>query len=306
MTRKANKPAEAQEPNGEATSAFPEETISLARLSKDLKAAAKLLTPEQARYLVDTYYQIQQFRINARGQERAAEESREPHGFVSWTADLLDRIEASIKLSLDIFSEEHTAGRWAKRQMGVGPVLAAGLLAHIDPQKARTTSGLWRFAGLDPTQQWNKKEKRPWNAKLKVLAWKLGESFVKVHNKPEAYYGKVYADRKEEEIAKNAQRLFADQARAMLQKKNFSKDTKARQAYQQDLLPDGHIHARAKRYAVKLFLAHYFQVAWESTQQTQVPKPYVIGILGHAKYLAPPYWDPARREVQGEDGEQSA
>jgi hypothetical protein len=38
--------------------------------------------------------------------------------------------------------------------------------------------------------------KRPYNEKLKVLSWKIGESFVKVRNRPQDVYGKIYVERK--------------------------------------------------------------------------------------------------------------
>ena len=37
---------------------------------------------------------------------------------------------------------------------GIGEVISAGLLAHLDVTKARHASGYWRFAGLDPTNDW--------------------------------------------------------------------------------------------------------------------------------------------------------
>src|SRR6516164_4562085 len=42
----------------------------IARLKKDLREAAKGLTTEEARYLVDLYYQLQGFRIAAGNQTR--------------------------------------------------------------------------------------------------------------------------------------------------------------------------------------------------------------------------------------------
>jgi hypothetical protein len=39
---------------------------------------------------------------------------------------------------------------------------------------------------------------------------------------------------------------------------------------------------------VKLFLAHYHHVAWTLATGTPPPKPYVISILGHADFIAPP------------------
>ena len=37
---------------------------------------------------------------------------------------------------------------------GIGPVIAAGLLANIDIKQAPTVGHIWRFAGLDPTNKW--------------------------------------------------------------------------------------------------------------------------------------------------------
>src|SRR5690242_20222583 len=108
-----------------------EELETMVRLTKDLKQAARELTTGQARYLVDTYYQIQQFRIEADGQKRAAKEAGEPAHLVEWVGNLHRRLEGTIKGTLDAYSDVSSAGRWAKSMVGIGPVIAAGLLAHI-------------------------------------------------------------------------------------------------------------------------------------------------------------------------------
>ena len=45
--------------------------------------------------------------------------------------------------------------------------------------------------------------KRPWNADLKLICWKAGESFVKTSNHPSDIYGHIYAERKLWEIQQN-------------------------------------------------------------------------------------------------------
>ena len=137
---------------------------------------------------------------------------------------------------------------------------------------------------------WGKGEKRPWNARLKVVCWKAGESFVKVQNNDRDIYGTVYAERKALEQARNAEGLFADQAAAMLERKRIGKDTEAYKWYSQGMLPPAHIHARSTRYAVKLFLAHWHHVAYETEYAEEPPKPYVLTQLDHAHYIAPPNW----------------
>ena len=64
----------------------------------------------------------------------------------------------------------------------------------------------------------------------------------------------MYAERKAVELAKNAAGDYAATAATILSEKNWRKDTTTRAAYEAGRLSDGHIHARAKRYAVKLFL----------------------------------------------------
>jgi len=263
------------------------------RLKKDLRQAAATLSESEARYLVDYYYVMQDDRKRAHNQVRAlatAEPVEEPSDIVLWVADSTQRLEDEIRKTLDVYSSASTLGAWAKSITGIGPVIAAGLLAHIDIEQAPTAGHIWRFAGLDPTLVWAKKEKRPYNAKLKVLCWKIGESFVKVSNNASDVYGHIYQERKALEIERNEQSLFADQAAAKLQQFNIGKDTEAHKWYSGGKLPPAHIHARAKRYAVKLFLAHFHHVAFEVRYDTPPPKPYILTQGNHTHYLAPPNW----------------
>lgn len=260
------------------------------RLSRDLRNSAKQLTPSQARYLVDLYYQVQEYRKRAANQARAMGESGEPHELVTWVFGNMEMLENDIRRALDRYSDGQIPGQWAKSITGIGPVLSAGLLAHIDITQAPTVGHIWRFAGLDPTVTWEKKSKRPWNAKLKVLCWLAGESFVKVSNNEKDVYGHLYAVRKEQEQERNEAGAFAEQAAAVLANKKIGKDTDAYKAYSVGKLPPAHIHARAKRYAVKLFLAHYHHVAYETQYDAPPPKPYVLEHMGHVDYKAPPNW----------------
>ena len=161
-------------------------------------------------------------------------------------------------------------------------------MAHIDITRAPTVGHIWRYAGYDPTCEWKRGEKRPWNASLKVLCWKAGESFVKVSGKEEAFYGQIYKKQKEKYVAKNLAGGFAETAAATLKKKTWGRDTIARAAYESGRLPDGHIHAMAKRYAVKLFLAHLHDRWFRLHFGTEPPKPYPIAYLDHVHYIAPP------------------
>jgi len=261
----------------------------LGRLRRDLRASAALMKPEEARYLVDLYYMIQENRIRSAHQERTSEEIEEPTDIVTWCAAAFLRMENEIKAALHVYAKGSPVGLWALSQHGIGPVITAGLLSHIDIERAPTVGHIWRFAGLDPTVRWEKKTKRPWNARLKTLCWKIGDSFVKFHNHEKCVYGKVYEARKAQEIERNVAGVFADQAAASLAEKRF-KESATRTAYEAGRLPDGRIDLRARRYAVKLFLSHYHHVAFECRYGTPPPKPYIIEHGGHVHFVKPPNW----------------
>jgi hypothetical protein len=269
-------------------SPFLADSAPLAILTRDLKSAATTLTPDEARYLVDNYYAMQKFRIRCGNQVSALGKADEPHATVSFFGDQFELLEDQIRSALDKYSNAQAVGRWARAQKGIGPVIAAGLLAHIDIEKAPTAGHIWAFAGLDPSKKWDKGQKRPWNASLKRLCWIMGESFVKVSGYDDAYYGKLYATRKVYETTKNENGDYADQALESLRSKRFGDDTQAKKHYEAGRLPPARIHLRAKRYATKLFLAHFHHVAYVEHFGAEPPLPYPIAHLGHAHFIAPP------------------
>ena len=197
--------------------------VPVRKLNRDMGKAASTLTATEARYLVDSYYGMQDGRIRANNQIRALTASGEPHESIAWLSTESRVLEESVKRALDSYSANHPVGKRMRTVTGVGPVISAGLLAHIDITRAPTAGAIWRYAGLDPTSEWKKGQKRPHNASLKTLCWKLGESFVKVCNHKDAVYGKIYQERKEAEIVQNEAGAFADQAAAKLEKFNISR-----------------------------------------------------------------------------------
>lgn len=440
-------------------------------LTKDLKEASTTLSDQEARYLVDSYYLMQDDRKRAHNQVRAMGESIEPHSVILWLATNSQKLENNIKSALGVYAQGKEVGRWSQSIVGIGPVISAGLIANINMDKTPSVSSLWSYAGMggDDAPKWasratiqgyargiqdavgspqvafyrtclayNRKpidvykqlteqmideqsqieafafcngdpailqamrelypihddnalryafdasgidpddfyselfndwrpnfsevaaqlSKRPWNASLKTLCWKIGESFVKTCNmvtmtdgpgaghgatlhessgetyfvitanladmigehrsarypleaidipgrKTSQYrlfgdikytydsdYGPLYKQWKVEEEVANERGDFKAQAVAALVAKNYGKDTVARQFYEQGMLPPAQIHARARRKAVKLFLSHWWEVAYECHYHKKPDvKPYVIDRLGHKDYVAPPNWD---------------
>ena len=262
----------------------------LARLDKDLKDAATDLGRVQARYLTDCFYQLQDFRIASAAQVRSAED--EPNRVLSWFFAQMQVLENDIKRALKEFSSSYATGQWMQSICGIGPVISAGMLAQLDIRDCKTVSRWWRFAGLDPTVKWEKKSKRPWNAKLKVLCWKLGESFIKVQNKKNDYYGKIFRTRKDYEIDRNESGGNSETAARILTEKNWDKTTDAFKHYSEGHLPPAQINARARRYAVKMFLSHLHHAMFVDMYGKEPPVPYSFEQLegDHRHFVALPNW----------------
>jgi len=290
------------------------ETIK--RLGMDLKDAAMTLGRDEARFLVDAYYRMQEQRIRFDAQVREMMKEEEPHELLVWFGDQSRLLEGQVKEGLDYYSISLAAGRWARSVFGVGPVIAAGLLAHIDIERVEYAGQVWAFAGLT-NAEWKKKTRRPWNAELKTLCYKIGESFVKGRNSEKDMYGHLFGERKLKEWAKNLQGGNAEAAAVKAAK--VGKDTvaylwysgqinpkwaedlmksgkpfpqkfpkKATQGTGVAMLPPAHIHARARRWTVKLFLSHLFEVMYIAHHGREPEQPFVLTMDGHSRKIPVP------------------
>lgn len=259
--------------------------FNIAMTRRDIREAAKLLTETEARFLVDAYYIAQGDRIRNNNQERSMAKDGEPTLILAHLGTQARIREEFIKKVLDDYTVNNPVGTWMRTIHGVGPVTTAGLLAHIDIRKAATAGAIWKFAGIDGVTVWNKGEKRPWNASLKTLCFKIGESFVKTSGSDKSFYGKLYKERKALEVQRNEQGQFAGQAAAELQRKNYTKGTVTYNRLIEGKLSDAHLHARARRYAVKIFLSHLHEVMYKVILGVRPPLPFAIAILGHAHML---------------------
>ena len=260
----------------------------LERLHADLaQLHPDQLPPEQIRFLVRQYYALQKIRIACGNAATAAEKRGQPHFLGRWFHEQLLPLEDDIRTVLATWLTQVEPGRWCLAVVGVGPILAAGLLAHAYPDPPFATAGkLWRYAGLDPTASWQPGRSRPYNAQLKVLCYKLGESFMKFSNHPSCYYGQIYRARKEQEQRKNNAGHFSTLAQQAL---SYARDPQSRAYYEAGKLPPGRIELRARRYAVKLFLAHYQQIVWFCRYRVLPPAPYPLAYLGRSTWIAPPH-----------------
>jgi len=276
-----------------------DESLPALLLKADAKAmVANLVAAGEAglsavRALVESYYDQQHNRLETENRLRALSQRAEkerlaiPTEFPAWLAARNLDTEKALARILDEYTRQETSGMgaWARETVGIGPIISAGLLALIDMNIATNPSKIWRFFGLDPSVTWERGKKRPWNATGKVLCWKIGDSFVKLHNNPRCLYGKLYEQRKALEQQRDANGFNAETAKKTLAIKKFS-DKETRQTYESGHLPKGRIEQRARRWAVKIFLVHWWQEAWRRRYGTEPPNPYVIDKLGHTSVIA--------------------
>ena len=107
----------------------------LARLSKDVRLTSRELSRDEARGLVDMYYKLQHQRIALAGQIRAINQGAdepETTNVLSFFQSQVETLENQIRAALGEYAQKFVAGRWAQSLVGIGPVISAGLLCHID------------------------------------------------------------------------------------------------------------------------------------------------------------------------------
>lgn len=269
------------------TNLVPAELLKAFRAS--IREIQELPSDQEIRSLVDLYYSTQKVRVASNNAIKAIARGVDTGSpvLLHWFHEMLSIPEQSLKGLFKRYALSTETGKWSLGILGIGPVLAAGLLAHIDISHAPTVGHIWRYAGVDPTSTWGKGEKRPWNASLKTLVWKIGGQFVKLKHNERSFYYKVYAKRKAYEVERSEKGEMAEQAAGYLQAKNYSKNTEAYKAYSEGKLPDGQLDARARRYTAKLFLSHWHHVRYREVFHKEPPFPYPVSILGHGDFISP-------------------
>jgi len=261
------------------------------------------------RQLVSSYYGIQKVRV-AMGNRTMAivkEYGETEHTkMLKDVYDISEKIEKTIvKYIRSIVKEFPIYTQWLKYVVGVGDVLAAGLIAGIKtPARFSNISKLWHYCGQHvvdgeaPSRQ--RGAKVDWNPFMRTLCWKLGESFVKT----KGFYRSAYDRFRGEEERKNEEGIIRPIDKCVgyiprddkvveivgdkpLTKSKIEKLKKMGYAELRVGMTKAHIHARAKRKTVKLFLAHLWH-KWREIEGLPITKPYAHTLLGHSDFVEPP------------------
>lgn len=106
----------------------------LEKLRKDQRAAAGALTTSEVRYLVDLYYQVQEFRKAAGNQIASMTKAGESAAVLNWTFGVFERIEKEIQKWMDVYTlnEPSGMGKWARDQQIVRSRHLAGMNMAVD------------------------------------------------------------------------------------------------------------------------------------------------------------------------------
>lgn len=226
------------------------------------------------RMLADTYTQTQRLRIQTTNRLGAVERGVDQHmeGFLPESmarlAKRLEAAESECAEAMDSAIEGHPAMKWLGQVAGVGPVLAAKMLAMIDIRRCQTVSALWRFAGygvvvgtdgVGKRERPVKGEKLHYCIRLKTTLYLVGGSFLKLGDR--SPYRKVY-----------------DESRAFYTVHRLD-------------WTEGHRHAASMRRMIKRFLSHLW-ITWRTAEDLPIRAPYVAEQLGHTTISDP--WDYVR------------
>jgi len=152
------------------------------KMSKELKSTlVRIPTKAEARFLEDIYYQTQDRRIAIQGQIRSikqeydsksvSEKNNEDNmAFMQWYLTKMQAMENNIKSALEAFSNSYYLSKWAKANIGIGPVISTVLAANLEIKEGFHPGNWWSYCGLDNNN-------RPWLGKEKSKA--IVEEYIK-------------------------------------------------------------------------------------------------------------------------------
>ena len=251
-------------------------------------------TVSSIKKMVSFYYMIQDNRVRVSNQKYALDQEEDGGNdiFMAFFKDQMCQTENNIATFLDVWTNRNPIGKWAKSNTGIGPVIAAGLVARFDVKKTQTAGGFWAYAGIakgmDERAERKRGEVAKYSPETKVHVWKASSSFKMQSTRDNCYYGKLYREKKAEYLARNDDGGFRKNAEYELSVKKIGTDTDAYKAYIEGKLPLAHIDAMAMRYAGKIFISHLFDVMYMYEYGEMPPVPYPIAYInGHTHILHP-------------------
>lgn len=174
---------------------------------------------------------------------------------------------------------QHPAYSWFSRVKGVGKENIAKVVGLVDISRAPTISSLWKFAGYHVVDgkgaKKTKGQKLEYNSVLRTMCWRLGGSLMKAKGK----YFDFYLAQKERSV-----RELTERGVTIVPAAQLPKDKNNKHYEPEGMISEGHVHARALRKMVKLFLAQLWLV-WREAEGLPTRAPYVHEHQGHTTII---------------------
>ena len=191
--------------------------------------------------------------------------------------DMEKQLDRDIAGAIKDLPDDHIL-RYMLKIKGVGPSLAAQFWAKVDIQRAADVSSLWKYAGFGVTDGKRdrpvKGQKLPYNRKLKVVVFKIGDSMLRTRgtrtDKDPLLYADLYYEKREEYDARE---------------------------WGENKL---HRHLAAKGYMQKIWMQHLW-ISWRTLEGLPVNMPWVLRQNNaHTHYIAPEAygWPAVANEVK--------
>lgn len=200
---------------------------------------------------------------------------------INYIQNNLNAVIDSIDSSMKPVATSTVVGKWAASQVGITHSLSAALGLHIDVNNLENVGALWRHAGLDPTQKNNSSAHSP---ELKSLCWKIGTNFADLAKEKDCFYGKLYLQDKTRRLDSNNKGEYSEKAEKILQDLDprFDND---KSTLLEGKLSEAQIDAQARRFAVKIFLSHYYAVSYQDIHGVPANRPTKITVDGKKQTL---------------------
>lgn len=258
-------------------------------------------TPEHhpLRYLTDLYDQAQKLRIGVDNRIRAASQGADggdPDPELREVATDMLAVERKIFRRMKREIKDHPAWPWMEGVKGIGPTLGTKILGLIGQiETFDTVSKLWAFSGYavrdGKRERPVKGKKIGYSVRLKTALYLAGDSFVKSRSP----YRDLYDDRKERYLRDKQLvviRRLVPEADSPDEELLVSKAMRARlvklcnEREEGAAWTDGHVEAAARRYMVKIFVSHLWEV-WREEEGFPTRPPYALEYLNHSTYHDP-------------------
>ena len=215
-------------------------------------------------------------------------------------------------LMMNALKKEEIWCRWLINIRGISSVLGSTLLNNFGYcEDYKYVSSLWRHTGYDPDGAQGKQLEGGihYSPELKTFIWKISDSLMKQRT---PVYREIYDGEKRRQKSvrytiniKDERRIVGDildekigdmkKGTTIYSKKgrdNYKKLVKnAEEEGKKEVkirLSDGHIHSRALRKMVKVFMQHYWMIS-RKMKDIEISKPYPHEKLGHISFIKPPF-----------------